>query len=298
MKNLGKGIVGRIFGLAQKESVNIELVEKEYSLIEVIDSVLKDVEMIAREHGLLVVMDVDESIPKKMIGDRDNLSYVLKGILLKSIGHTEKGFIKCMILVQINGIKALLNIKVKDTGKAINTKNIDYNEFAQIQARLESMGSKLYIKNIDNQGNEIGFCLEQEIANKAEVTKLGNNRTLQVLVIDDTDININIFKSLLKNCNMDVFAGYSGEECLSKLQERKYDIVFLDHMMPELDGIQTIKKHRENVLSINRDTPIIVLTANVESGAAEEYYKAGFSGYLPKPIVFENLIGIIEENCC
>lgn len=296
MKKFRKGIVGRILGLTKKESSNIEIIDKEYSLIDVIESVFKDVETIAKERGLLVVMDIDENIPKKMIGDRDNLSYILNGLLLKSIEHTEKGFVKCVISAQINDTKAIVNIKVKDTGKAINTKNIDTNEFVSIQTRLESMGSILSIKNFNNQGNEYGFCLEQKIVKKTGVS-LVNNRTLQVLVIDDTEINVNIFKSLLKDCNINIHVGYCGEECLSKLQERKYDIVFLDHMMPGLDGVQTIKKHKENLLSINKDTPIIVLTANVELGAETEYYKAGFSGYLPKPIVFENLIGIIEENC-
>ena len=294
MINFRKGIVGRILGLTKKENVNIEIIDKEYSLIDVIESTFKDVEPIAKERGLLVVMDIDESIPKRFLGDRDNLAYILKGLLLKSIGHTEKGFVKCMISAQINGSKAKINIKVKDTGRAINTKDINNNDLMSIQARLECIGSKLCINN--NQGNEYGFCIDQDIVSKTG-PKLGEGRILQVLVIDDTEINVNIFKALLKNCNINIYAGYSGEECLSKLQERKYDIVFLDHMMPGLDGVQTIKKHKDNFLSINKDTPIIVLTANVESGAEAEYYKAGFSGYLPKPIVFENLIGIIEENC-
>ena len=122
-------------------------------------------------------------------------------------------------------------------------------------------------------------------------------RGKKVLVIDDNKINIKIFKALLKNSNMIIDEGYSGFECLKKLEEEKYDIVFLDHMMPVMDGVETIRKHKENINSINRDTPIIVLTANAIVGAREEYMKEGFNDYLTKPIVVEKLNQIIEENC-
>ena len=120
---------------------------------------------------------------------------------------------------------------------------------------------------------------------------------IKVLVIDDNNINIKIFKALLKNSNMDIDEGYSGMECLKKLEETKYDIVFLDHMMPVMDGVETIRKHKANTESINKDTPIVVLTANAIVGAREEYMKEGFSGYLTKPIQIEKLNRIIEENC-
>ena len=110
-------------------------------------------------------------------------------------------------------------------------------------------------------------------------------------------INIKIFKALLKNSNMVIDEGYSGMECLKMLEENKYDIVFLDHMMPVMDGVETIRKHKANTESINKDTPIIVLTANAIVGAREEYMKEGFSDYLTKPIQIEKLNRIIEENC-
>ena len=120
---------------------------------------------------------------------------------------------------------------------------------------------------------------------------------IRVLVIDDNNINIKIFKALLKNSNMVIDEGYSGMECLKMLEENKYDIVFLDHMMPVMDGVETIRKHKANTESINKDTPIIVLTANAIVGAREEYMKEGFSDYLTKPIQIEKLNRIIEENC-
>ena len=120
---------------------------------------------------------------------------------------------------------------------------------------------------------------------------------IRVLVIDDNNINIKIFKALMKNSNMVIDEGYSGMECLKMLEENKYDFVFLDHMMPVMDGVETIRKHKANTESINKDTPIIVLTANAIVGAREEYMKEGFSDYLTKPIQIEKLNRIIEENC-
>ena len=123
------------------------------------------------------------------------------------------------------------------------------------------------------------------------------DRDINVLIIDDNKINITIIKSFLKRFKMSIDEGSSGRECIEMLKEKKYDIVFLDHMMPEMDGIETIRQHREDIYSINKNTPIIALTANSSVGAREEYMREGFADYLAKPIEAEKLDRIIEQNC-
>ena len=176
---------------------------------------------------------------------------------------------------------------------------------------LKLMGSELKVDSEYGKGSNFHFVLEQKIVKDTPIGDIKNASTkkkentdrvidakgIRVLVIDDNNINIKIFKALLKNSNMVIDEGYSGMECLKMLEENKYDIVFLDHMMPVMDGVETIRKHKANTESINKDTPIIVLTANAIVGAREEYMKEGFSDYLTKPIQIEKLNRIIEENC-
>lgn len=118
---------------------------------------------------------------------------------------------------------------------------------------------------------------------------------LKVLVVDDNGMNRKLFAMLLKNMGSIVEEASSGMDCLELVSQKKYDVVFMDHMMPVMDGIETFHKMKQMENSINQDTPVIALTANdIENG--EEYYlQEGFNGYLEKPILPQKLEKIILE---
>jgi CheY-like chemotaxis protein len=276
-------------------------------------------------------MDVASDIPAVLYGDSVKLRQILINILSNAVKYTDIGFIKFILTGEREGDKVKLHFQIRDTGVGIKKKDMPrlFEEFRRIEEShhgqiegtglgisitiqfLKLMGSNLMVDSEYGRGSNFHFVLEQKIVKD---TPLGDYRTSskrnnesvdrvldasgkKVLVIDDNMINIKIFKALLKNSNMIIDEGYSGEECLKKLEDEKYDIVFLDHMMPGMDGVETIRKHRENLSSINKDTPIIVLTANAIVGAREEYIREGFTDYLTKPIVVEKLNQIIEDNC-
>ena len=117
-----------------------------------------------------------------------------------------------------------------------------------------------------------------------------------ILVIDDTEMNLKVISGLLKETKINVETGASGFDCLEMIQKKHYDIILLDHMMPEMDGVETLKKIKDDACShLCKDTPVIVLTANAIVGAKEEYIKAGFDDYLSKPVKGTELEEMIRK---
>ena len=156
------------------------------------------------------------------------------------------------------------------------------------------MGGKLWCESVYGEGSEFIFTLEQKMVNDAVVGKFNEHDDsesrgpyvpqfiapdAEVLVVDDNPMNLNVVKGLLKATRMFVTTATSGEECLEMLKYGKYNVVLLDHMMPGMDGIETIAKIRET----DPDLPVYALTANATVG--EDFYKSkGFNGYLSKPV--------------
>jgi CheY-like chemotaxis protein len=166
---------------------------------------------------------------------------------------------------------------------------------------LEMMGSRLEVESVYGEGSTFSFGIRQRVvrweeigdyaeAYRASVTGRKKYREkftapeAVVLVTDDTPMNLEVFKSLLKRTGVQIDTAGGGDECLEHTRERKYDLIFLDHMMPEKDGIQTLQELRGEEQNPNLHTTAICLTANAISGAREQYLAAGFDDYLSKPI--------------
>lgn len=295
MEKIGKGLVCKILGLSKIEMPQIDKKAEKYSLENIVQGICNEISICATEKKIPIIVDINDNVPSMLYGEVNVIKYSLKNLLINSINNMEMGYIKLLIGGHIFNDKISLEFKVIYTGKGIKEKANSIID--NVSLILEDMGSRLIVNNDNIQYKEFSFSLVQDIIKENKTIKHNENDTLEILVVDDNEININIFKNLVKNYNMNIHSGYSGEECLKLLEEMKYDIVFLDHMMFGLDGIETLKIHKKNEISINKDTPIIVLTANVDSGAREEYMREGFSGYLAKPIVADMLVRIIEENC-
>lgn len=169
------------------------------------------------------------------------------------------------------------------------------------QRMLNMMSSKLEIHSVYGKGSEFGFSLRQKVvrwepvgdfekayrksaAQRHEYTESFTAPEAKVLVTDDVQMNLEVFASLLKQTKVKIDTAISGSECISKALTEKYDMIFLDHMMPRKDGIQTLKELRAVKKCPNAKTPVICLTANAISGARDTYLDAGFDDYLTKPI--------------
>lgn len=119
-----------------------------------------------------------------------------------------------------------------------------------------------------------------------------------ILVVDDTKMNLNVLKVLLKRTSAQLDFAQSGTECLEKTKTKKYDLILMDHMMPEPDGIQTLHMIVEDAANENRETPVIVLTANAVEGMKEQYMKEGFADYLSKPVEADKLENVLAKFLC
>ena len=215
----------------------------------------------------------------------------------------------------------MLLVKVKDTGIGIKEEDIGklFSAFERIEEKrnrniegtglgmnittrlLAMMDSDLEVESVYGEGSVFSFKLLQKVvswkaigdfeASWKETVKNSRKQTgsfiapgALILAVDDTPMNLTVLSGLLKPTQIRIDTVESGKECLEKITQKKYNLIFLDHRMPEMDGVETL--HRMEVLegNLNRDTPVIALTANAVSGAREEYLAYGFTDYLTKPV--------------
>ena len=240
----------------------------------------------------------------------------------------KEGLIKACPDVKLPEESIKLMISVKDTGIGIRPQDIEklfdeYERFDENRNRmiegtglglsitkelLNLMGSRLNVDSVYGEGSEFGFEIMQGIAcdecigdfkgrlNKTECRKMRIGFTAEdahILVVDDSAVNLTIVKKLLEKTQIQIDTAKSGEEALRLVREHEYDVIFLDHMMPGMDGPTTLKKMKETEGNISRDAAVISLTANASSTAREDYIKDGFKDYLSKPIRPEELEAIL-----
>lgn len=226
-----------------------------------------------------------------------------------------------------------LEISVKDTGIGIKEEDLPklFDTFERIEEKrnrtiegaglgmnitqmlLNLMGSQLQVESVYGQGSTFSFDIIQKVVDDRPIGNFENALRkyiatekkyhqsfvapeASILVVDDTEINLTVFKNLLKQTKVQIDTATSGFECLRMTSLRKYDIIFLDHRMPEMDGIQCLQHLKENESGLNFNTPVIALTANAVSGSREMYLDAGFDDYMTKPISTGVLEGLIQEH--
>lgn len=166
------------------------------------------------------------------------------------------------------------------------------------------MGSELRIDSVYGKGSKFYFMLEQEIVGDGKIGDIEEKRKkgipaedykpqflapdVCILVVDDNEMNLKVVQGLLAATKVRVETGSNGQECLDKIHQKHYDMILLDHMMPKMDGIETLKHIKEEE-HLCRDTPVIILTANAIHGVKEEYLEQGFTDYLSKPVTGDAL---------
>lgn len=248
-----------------------------------------------------------------------------------AVKYTEAGSVTLTVTVVVNDDTANLTFRIEDTGIGIRKEDIEklYQEFERIEEQrnrkiegtglgmhittqlLERMGSRLQIESIYGKGSVFSFTLEQKIINREPVGDLEQRIRIQaeeysyqamftapdarVLIVDDNAINRKVFVKLLKATHMQVEEAAGGKECLELVRQKAYDLIFLDHMMPDMDGITVLHKMKEWKEYPCRNTPVIALTANAVTGAREMYLKEGFWDFLSKPVKTEKLEKMIMK---
>ncbi len=319
-------IINNILDISKIESGKETLEKREYSLGKIIMELSSIIEARLGDKPIKLIITVDKNIPSKLYGDSTKLFQILLNILTNSVKYTEVGRINLSVVGNSNGDYETLKFKISDTGYGIRKENYDklFKKFSRLEAaktnEIEGTGLGLVItkKYVDLMGGKIWFESEYRVGTTFYVEinqKIVNNSAIgditepvkskeeikhidcssfNALIVDDNNLNIKVASRILGNYKFNIDTVTSGKECIYKIKEgKKYDIIFLDHMMPEMDGIETLHVLRK--LDGYELPPIVALTANAITGMKEMYLKEGFDEYLSKPINISELDKLLNK---
>ncbi len=310
------GLVDDLFDISKIETGEMRLSENEYDPAEFIRNLAGMTEPLIKEHDLDFVVKVSDDLPRRLYGDMNKIRQIVMNLLSNAAKYTEAGTVTFSVITsKIGESTCTLEFSVRDTGMGIKEEDLDkiftaYERFDQEKNTAikgtglgldisrqysELMGGKLTCESIYGQGSEFSLIIDQKIVDptpvgrfniKEDISARGSYKPqfiapdADILVVDDEPMNLSVIRGLLKPTKIFITTAESGPECLEKLKYSRFDVVFLDHMMPGMDGIETIKHIRESY----PDLPVYALTANTTAGGEEFYVSKGFNGYLTKPI--------------
>ena len=316
-------LINEILDSSKIESGKMDIVPANYEISSLLNDLYNMISIKAEDKGLDLKFNIDPKLPSEYYGDDIRIRQVLVNLLTNAVKYTVEGAVTMTVTCRIEGENAILRYSVKDTGIGIKEDDLGklFTQFERIEETrnrniegtglgmnisvqlLLLMGSELKVESEYGKGSEFYFDITQKIINSKPLGEFQERnlsvetgyeydvsysaKDARVLVVDDNEINRKVFRNLLKRTQINVYEAGSGEECLTILEQQQFDIIFLDYMMPNMDGVETL--HKIKAGNLCNDTPIIVLTANAVVGAKEEYLKEGFDDYLSKPIVPDKL---------
>ena len=318
-------LINSILDFSKIEDGKMEIIPVKYDTASFINDLVNSVLQRADAKGLVLETDIDETIPCALLGDNVRFSQVIMNLLTNAVKYTPKGTVTLTIRAEKKEEnKVLLGVSVRDTGIGIKEEDREalFESFERLEeirnhniegtglglsivvSLLKLMDSTLTVESVYGEGSCFSFKLYQEIADDTpigdyrlrlqesyvdrNVQKVISATKARVLVVDDNDVNRKVCENLLKLLSISPDMVSSGAETIGRMKSNTYDVVLLDHMMPEMDGIETMKKLREEGL-IPDETTVIALTANAVVGAREMYLEAGFDDYLSKPVALKEL---------
>ena len=318
--NILLSLINDVLDFSKIEAGNMQLVPVKYQLSSVISDIVLLVTERMRGKDLKLELKIDSKLPCALYGDEVRIKQIMLNLLNNAVKYTEKG----KIIFTVAGErgqdgKFLMYVSVRDTGIGIRAEDIDKltRAFQRVDEQrnsnvegtglglsitktfLNMMGSTLEVQSEYGKRSDFFFRVEQEIMDERPIGKINPYELhseaaaaavtftapeAEILVVDDNRMNLDVFRALLKKTRVRVMTATSGKECLRQVQKQEFDIIFLDHMMPEMDGVETLKQLKALEDNLSKDTPVIALTANAVAGAKEEYIAQGFADYLSKPV--------------
>ncbi len=323
------GIINDILDFSKIEAGKMEIINVDYSSASLLNDLVNMVQQKAEEKGLAFHLNIDRNIPTVLHGDEIRIKQVIINILSNAVKYTKQGSVTFSVQAnkpQDKPDSVTLKVSVADTGIGIKPEDLKklFVAFERIEEKrnrniegtglgmtivqrfLDMMGSHLEVESEYGKGSVFSFELEQKVikwdpigdfeeAFKRSLDECVNYHEkftapdARVLVVDDTAVNLTVFVNLLKRTGLQIDTAESGDEGISLFKQKNYDVIFLDHMMPDKDGIETLREMKGITDTPNKETPVICLTANAISGMREMYTNAGFDDYLTKPIDVEKL---------
>lgn len=322
-------LINDILDFSKLDSGKHELVLAPYNPSQLFGNISSIIVERAHAKGLKMDFSVDPRLPRMLYGDSKSLSEIILNLLSNAVKYTEIGGISMKVLCEVKDKETgtfNLTFKISDTGIGIKDEDQDmiFNPFSRTDLKknqsiqgtglglaitkqlVEEMDGCISLTSKYGEGSTFTVIIPQRIPTDEELKShvdIKDNRidtgddvenfsapSANVLVVDDTRANIIVVRAFLKRVGILPDLAGGGLEAVQKCCENKYDVIFMDHMMPECDGVEAMHMIKEKPESLNADTPIIVLTANAIKGSEEEYRKMGFDNYLSKPVDSASLI--------
>lgn len=315
-------LINDILDMSKIESGKMEIIPVEYDPANLIMDLWNVIFLRAQEKDLSVRFSLDESLPRILLGDDVRIKQIVTNLLTNAVKYTPQGGLEMHVAYERRGEGEIaLIISVKDTGMGIKKKDMGklFESFQRLDEKknrniegtglgmnitmslLSLMDGDMKVESEYGKGSVFTVTIPQRIVcdeptgdfesikNRQEQGKNAGGQIFEapearVLVVDDNAMNLTVFTSLLKRTRIKITTAGSGKECLALVEKEPYHIIFMDHMMPEMDGIETLHEMQKLKDYPNRETPVIVLTANAVAGAREAYLKEGFADFLTKPI--------------
>ncbi|MCI8876384.1 MAG: response regulator [Lachnospiraceae bacterium] len=279
-----------------------------------------------------LVMDVDREIPRLLYGDSLRIRQVLINIMNNAIKFTDKGSVTVQVQAkQREGKRVQLDFSVKDTGQGIKKQDLEhlFNAFTQVDLKknrgkegtglglaisrqlVELMGGTLLVESEYGKGSEFYFTLWEGIESEENIGDFGEIKeqpgdagkdmftfTLPdatILLVDDNEINREVAQALLEPFEMKIDVVSNGKEALDLVQQNHYDLVFMDHYMPVMDGVEATRRIRSLEGDYYKNLPILALTADAVQGVKEEFLAAGMNDFVSKPIAMKDITSALTR---
>lgn len=317
-------IINDILDLSKIEAGKMELVDNVYNM----EQLLRDIRAIIKnrigEKPIELFYDIDEKIPKKLYGDGLRIRQIIINLMNNAVKFTDNGHIRLCIKEVAKSTDAIkLHISVEDTGQGIRQEDLKklFGAFSQVDLKknkgkegtglglaissqlVEMMGGKLEVKSEYGVGTEFFFTIEQKlVAEETEEHPSGEKNLknfiapeAKILIVDDNAINRMVAAGLLAPFQMQIDMAESGKMALSMVQEKKYDLIFMDHIMPDMDGIETTKNIRALDGSYYKALPIIALTADAMTESQKLFAEASMNGFVAKPIDMAQITRVLLQ---
>lgn len=312
-------IVNDLLDSTKIESGNMELIEDKYEMGSLLNDLYNMSRIKAAEKNLKLQFDIDPMIPHGYCGDEKRIKQIVLNLLTNAIKYTPQGSVTLKVGCRdIIGDTAVLSFAVEDSGIGIKPEDMGKlsGEFQRLDRErnkniegtglglnivrqfLGLMGSELQVQSEYEKGSVFSFELKQKVVNQEPLGDFRNrlqqesNEKVRVaytapdakiLVVDDSPMNLKVFRGLMKTSQVQIEEASGGRACLELLRQQRFDLVFLDHMMPDMDGIDTLRAIRDEKLC--EGTPVVMLTANAIVGEREKFLSLGFDDFLSKPIL-------------
>lgn len=324
-------IVSDVLDISKIESGKLEIIPVDYEVNSLISDCCNMAAGRAKAKELELLVECADNVPMKLCGDETHIRQIIMNLLTNAVKYTEKGTVKLIVSGSFNDGGFVLKVDVSDTGIGIAEENLPqlFTQFQRfdlqrnrniegtglglsiVKRLCDLMSGSITARSVLGSGSTFTVELPQKVVDSTPCGGVNLNYSAgaeheyhhsfeapeaKILAVDDLPVNLLVIANLLKETRIKIDTAGSGRECLDKCSQQKYDLILMDHMMPEMDGVLTFEKLHGDKSSPNFETPVIMLTANALAGMREQYMDVGFADYVSKPVRGAKLEEAIRRN--